>query len=44
MRLTASLFVSLLLLCEIALARPLDEVVDSGYITIFVYKDYAPCR
>lgn len=23
-------------------ARPIDEVVDSGYITIFVYKDYAP--
>lgn len=23
-------------------ARPFDEVVDSGYITVFVYKDYAP--
>jgi len=23
-------------------ARPIDEVVDSGYITIFVYEDYAP--
>lgn len=23
-------------------ARPLDEVTDSGYITIFVYQDYAP--
>ncbi len=23
-------------------ARPFDDVVDSGYITIFVYKDYAP--
>lgn len=25
-----------------AFARPLDEVVDSGYITIFTYEDYAP--
>ena len=25
-----------------AQARPLDEVVDSGYVTIFVYEDYAP--
>ena len=23
-------------------ARPFDEVIDSGYITIFVYQDYAP--
>ncbi len=23
-------------------ARPLDEVTDSGFITVFVYKDYAP--
>lgn len=23
-------------------ARPVDEVTDSGYITIFVYEDYAP--
>ena len=23
-------------------ARPIDEVTDSGYITIFVYEDYAP--
>lgn len=23
-------------------ARPLDEVVDSGYLTVFVYQDYAP--
>jgi ABC-type amino acid transport substrate-binding protein len=23
-------------------ARPIDEVIDSGYITIFVYEDYAP--
>jgi len=25
-----------------ALARPIDEVTDSGFITIFVYDDYAP--
>jgi len=25
-----------------ALARPIDDVVKSGYITIFVYQDYAP--
>jgi len=25
-----------------AQARPIDEVTDSGYITIFVYEDYAP--
>ena len=24
------------------MARPVDEVVDSGKITIFVYSDYAP--
>jgi len=42
MRLATSLGVSILLLCQVVQARPLDEVVDSGYITIFVYKDYAP--
>ncbi len=35
-----------ILLClaitSIAEARPLDDVVDSGEITIFVYSDYAP--
>ena len=25
-----------------AVARPLDEVVDSGKLTVFVYSDYAP--
>lgn len=25
-----------------ASARPIDDVIDSGYITIFVYEDYAP--
>jgi len=39
----ASLFALTFLLCwQSAQARPLDEVVDSGYITIFVYEDYAP--
>lgn len=23
-------------------ARPIDDVIDSGYVTIFVYEDYAP--
>jgi len=27
---------------SIANARPIDEVADSGYITIFAYQDYAP--
>ncbi len=31
-----------LLLASVADARPIDEVIDSGYITIFVYEDYAP--
>jgi ABC-type amino acid transport substrate-binding protein len=34
--------VGLLLLVPHAQARPFDDVIDSGYITIFVYKDYAP--
>lgn len=33
---------SLLTVTTIALARPLDEVVDSGKLTVFVYSDYAP--
>ena len=40
------LTVSLLCLCVVsvsgAYARPIDEVTDSGYITVFVYEDYAP--
>lgn len=31
-----------LLLSVTGHARPLDEVTESGFITIFVYKDYAP--
>ena len=27
---------------ETALARPLDDVVESGKVTVFVYSDYAP--
>lgn len=39
----ASLCVGLLLMASASLtARPLDEVVDSGTISIFVYSDYAP--
>jgi ABC-type amino acid transport substrate-binding protein len=30
------------LLASTGFARPIDEVIDSGYITIFVYEDYAP--
>lgn len=29
-------------LAAVANARPIDEVTGSGYITIFVYEDYAP--
>jgi len=29
-------------LCTSALARPYDDVIESGNITIFVYSDYAP--
>lgn len=37
------LFAGLLLAISASLvARPLDDVVDSGSITIFVYSDYAP--
>ena len=39
----AALCVLLASMCwQAAQARPIDEVVDSGYITIFVYEDYAP--
>ena len=31
-----------ILLAPLALARPLDDVIASGEITIFVYEDYAP--
>ncbi len=31
-----------LALCVSAQARPLDEVIDSGELTVFVYSDYAP--
>lgn len=41
MKLITSFFV-FLLLCQTLQARPIDDVVDSGYITIFVYQDYAP--
>jgi len=40
---TLALCVIAFALCwQSAQARPIDEVVDSGYITIFVYEDYAP--
>ena len=42
MKPVASFFAFLLLLCQTVQARPIDDVVDSGYITIFVYQDYAP--
>lgn len=29
-------------LVNVSVARPIDEVTDSGYITVFVYQDYAP--
>lgn len=32
----------LLVIASTGYARPYDDVIDSGYITIFVYKDYAP--
>jgi len=38
----ALLIVSLLLTSFAVNARPLDDVVDSGKVTIFVYSDYAP--
>jgi len=36
------LLLSLQLLSVVAFARPYDEVVESGYVTVFVYQDYAP--
>lgn len=38
--LLAGLFTALL--PQAASARPIDEVIDSGFITIAVYEDYAP--
>ena len=37
----ASIFGLLFFVSQVQ-ARPFDDVIDSGYITIFVYKDYAP--
>ncbi len=34
--------VSSLLLCGQSIARPYDDVIESGVLTIFVYEDYAP--
>lgn len=42
MNLIRALCATALLLTSVADARPIDEVIDSGYITIFVYEDYAP--
>lgn len=44
MRVASLLLSSLLLwaMTQPATARPLDDVIDSGTITIFVYSDYAP--
>lgn len=36
------LLIALSLIGSAAQARPLDEVVDSGKITVFAYSDYAP--
>lgn len=36
------LLVALLIVTATVNARPLDEVVESGTVTIFVYSDYAP--
>ncbi len=38
----AAFMLNAILLLSTAQARPLDEVVDSKEITIFVYSDYAP--
>lgn len=35
-------FIALWLLSAPIQARPFDEVVDSGFVTVFVYQDYAP--
>lgn len=44
MILLTRLILGSLLLCVTGLlhARPIDEVVDSGYLTISLYEDYAP--
>ncbi len=48
MKLDARIFIAGLLVLAstvhpgLVQARPIDEVTDSGYITIFVYQDYAP--
>lgn len=39
---TACLLLASVFATTWAVARPVDEVVDSGTITIFVYSDYAP--
>lgn len=36
------LFVVAVFTVSLAQARPLDEVIDSGKITVFAYSDYAP--
>lgn len=41
-RLIASVGILLILSTPAAQARPIDDVIDSGSITIFVYSDYAP--
>lgn len=39
---TVALFAAQLFCVSLVQARPIDEVTDSGYITVFVYSDYAP--
>lgn len=41
-RLCTGGILAVMLLAGHAVARPLDEVVDSGKLTVFVYSDYAP--
>ena len=40
--LTLALLIGMAVMSFSAQARPIDDVTDSGYITIFVYEDYAP--
>lgn len=42
LRVCAALVCGLVLFASTAVARPIDDIIDSGYITIFVYSDYAP--
>lgn len=42
MKIRSLLCLAALLISGIVQARPLDDVTDSGYITVFVYQDYAP--